>query len=322
MLEPTVCCGWREGASVADSETRAIPHIVITRAPGQNESLRAELKNALGAGARIIELPCIEFREPEDTAALDRAIRSISNFAWILFTSQNAARYFARRMRTLGAQPGKIGQTQPRIAAIGPATAEATAAEGFSVDFVPAPGTGRSFAGSFKDSVRSVAGMEVKNPTAGFLRGVAGMKILVPRSDLAIRDRGAADWTEVLREAGAEVTAVAAYQTCAAKTLEGPQFAEVMRDGADCFIFASPSAFENFARAAGGDNLRRLSRAGAFAAIGPTTAAAIRSAGIEQVIEADQPDAQALAEAIATYLKSASRASGAARAHREGAKPA
>jgi hypothetical protein len=40
------------------------------------------------------------------------------------------------------------------------------------------------------------------------------------------------------------------------------------------------------------------------------------------VIEANQPDAQTLAEAIATYLKSASVASGAAKAQREGAKPA
>lgn len=322
MPERNGYCGWRDGASVADSETRAVPRVVITRPPGQNESLRAELKNALGANARIIELPCIEFREPEDTAALDNAIRSMSNFAWILFTSQNAARYFARRMRTLGAHPGKLGQAKPRIAAIGPATAEATAAEGFSVDFVPAPGTGRSFAGSFKDSVRSVAGMEVKNPTAGFLRGVAGTKILVPRSDLALRDRGAADWTEVLREAGAEVTAVAAYQTCAAKTLEGPQFAEVVRDGADCFIFASPSAFQNFAQAAGADNLRRLSHTGAFAAIGPTTAASIRSAGIEHVIESSQPDSRMLAEAIATHLKNAALGKEAANAQTKGANPA
>lgn len=289
---------------MADSEALAPRRIVITRAPGQNESLRAELKNAFGAAVHIIELPCVEFREPEDTAALDGAIRAMSDFAWILFTSQNAARYFARRMRALGTSPAQSGNSRPRIAAIGPATAEATSAEGFSVDFVPSPGTGRSFAGSFKDSVRSVAGMEVKNATAGFLRGVAGMKILVPRSDLSLRDRGATDWTEVLREAGAEVTAVAAYQTCSPKTLGGTQFAEVVRDGADCFVFASPSAFENFARAAGLDNLKRLAKTSVFAAIGPTTAAAIRAVGVACAVESTEPDAKLLAEAIVSYLKS------------------
>ncbi|MFZ3245809.1 MAG: uroporphyrinogen-III synthase [Candidatus Acidiferrales bacterium] len=315
------CCGWLGGASVADNDNRTAKRIVVTRAPGQNESLRTELKKTLGADAGIIELPCVEFREPEDTAALDSAIHSIGNFAWILFTSQNAARYFARRMRALGTQPGQTGNPHPRIAAIGPATAEATSAEGFSVDFVPTPGTGRSFAGSFKDSVRSVAGMEVKNPTAGFLRDVAGMKILVPRSDLALRDRGATDWTEVLREAGAEVTAVAAYQTCAPKTLAGPQLAEIVRDGADCVIFASPSAFENFAGAVGADNLKRLARTSLFAAIGQTTAAAIRSAGIACAIEAAEPDTRLLAEAVAGQLKSGRRAA-TANSPSEGAKSA
>lgn len=289
---------------MADSRAARSERIVITRAPGQNETLRAELKSAFGGAARIIELPCVEFREPEDTAALDGAIRAMNDFAWILFTSQNAARYFARRMRALGRNPEQIGKARPRIAAIGPATAEATSAEGFSVDFVPSPGTGRSFAGSFKDSVRSVAGMEVKNATMGFLRGVAGMKILIPRSDLALRDRGATDWTEVLREAGAEVTAVAAYQTCSPKALGGSQFAEVVRDGADCFVFASPSAFQNFARAAGVDNLKRLAQMSVFAAIGPTTATAIRASGVACAVESTEPDAKLLAEAIVTYLKS------------------
>ncbi len=306
---------------MADNENLTAKRIVITRAPGQNESLRAELEKAFGASARIIELPCVEFREPENTAALDSAIRSISDFAWILFTSQNAARYFARRMRTLGTQPGQTGKPHPRIAAIGPATAEATSAEGFPVDFVPSPGTGRSFAGSFKDSVRSVAGMEVKNPTAGFLRGVAGMKILVPRSDLVLRDRGATDWTEVLREAGAEVTAVAAYQTCAPRALAGPQLAEIVRDGADCVIFASPSAFENFARATGADNLKRLVQTSVFAAIGPTTAMAIRSAGVACAIESTEPDSRLLAEAVASYLKGlGDRTAAATNSPSEGAK--
>jgi uroporphyrinogen-III synthase len=289
---------------VADSQALTPKRIVITRAPGQNESLRAELKNAFGVAARIIELPCVEFREPEDTAALDGAIRAMNDFAWILFTSQNAARYFARRMRALGTNPAQIARSRPRIAAIGPATAEATSAEGFLVDFVPSPGTGRSFAVSFKDSVRSVAGMEVKSSTAGFLRAIAGMKVLVPRSDLALRDRGATDWTEVLREAGADVTTVAAYQTCSPTMLAGAQFAEVMRDGADCFVFSSPSAFENFARAAGLDNLKRLAQASVFAAIGPTTAAAIRTAGLACAVESTEPDAKLLAEAIVSYLKS------------------
>ncbi len=299
-------------------ETPLVRRIVVTRASGQNESLRAEIKATFGASVQVIELPCVEFREPENSAALDSAICSICNFAWILFTSQNAVRYFARRMCALGVAPEKIEPQRPRIAAIGPATAEAASAEGFTVEFVPRPGTGRDFASNFKESVRAAAGMETRNPTAGFLRGVAGMKILVPRSDLALRDRGAVDWTEVLQEAGAEVTCVEAYQTRAPENLER-RVIEILHKGADCFVFSSPSAFHNFAHAAGADNVACLAREAVFAAIGPTTAAAIRTAGFVCAIESTEPDVKLLTEAIATYLKSMSHRSSAQVAPKPGA---
>ncbi|MGH9863915.1 MAG: uroporphyrinogen-III synthase [Candidatus Acidiferrales bacterium] len=281
--------------------------IVITRAPGQDEDLRADLSR--GAGAHVIELPCVEFRELEETNELDGAIGRLSDFAWLLFTSQNAARFFARRARALGFDFAQLPERRPRVAAIGPATAEAAKAEGFSVDFVPDAGTGRSFARNFTDCVRSVAGMEVKNPVVGFVRDAAGMKVLVPRSDLALRDRGAADWTELLRDAGAEVTAVAAYRTCMPESLAGPQLEEVRRERVDCFIFASPSAFENFAKSVGPDDLRRFASASAFAAIGPTTASAIRAAGVRCAIESAEPNAKSLIEAIGKYFSASPRRS-------------
>ncbi|HEU5411052.1 MAG TPA: uroporphyrinogen-III synthase [Candidatus Acidoferrales bacterium] len=274
--------------------------IVLTRAQGQNERLRAELVKLLGAGTRIVELPCVEFREAGETAALDDAIRALDSFDWILFTSQNAARYFGRRMRALGIEPSRERKT--RAGAIGPATAEAAAAEGFSVSFVPPGGTGRTFAGCFKDSVRSVAGMEVKNPVASFLRDVRGLKILIPRSDLALRDRGATDWTETLRDAGANVETVTTYKTGAPEALAGPQLAEILRQRVDCVVFASPSAFENFVRAAGTEALEDFSRGAIFAAIGPTTASAIRAAKMRCEIEAAEPNPKSLAGAIAARL--------------------
>lgn len=299
-------------------EKSLMRRIVVTRASGQNESLRAEIQAVFGTSVHVIELPCVEFREPEDCSALDSAIRSISDFAWIVFTSQNAAHYFARRMRALGSAPDGLARSLPRVAAIGPATAEAASAEGFTVEFVPRPGTGRHFASSFKESVRAAAGMESRNPTAGFLRSVAGMKILVPRSDLVLRDRGAADWTEVLQEAGAEVTCVETYQTRAPENL-GTRLTEVLHNGADCFVFSSPSAFQNFARCTGADNVKRLARESVFAAIGSTTAAAIRGAGFICAIESTEPDVKLLTEAIASYLKSMSDRSSAQVAPKQGA---
>ncbi|HEV2489655.1 MAG TPA: uroporphyrinogen-III synthase [Candidatus Acidoferrales bacterium] len=274
--------------------------IVITRAPGQGEGLRLQL--AKNYGAQVIELPCVEFREVEDSGPLDDAIRSLSEFSWLLFTSQNAAKFFARRCRVLGVDFAKLSAPKPCVAAIGPATAEAATSEGFSVDFIPPAGTGRNFAGIFKGCVRSVAGLEVKDPILGFVRNAAGLRVLIPRSDRAAQERGAADWTDVLRDVGAEVTEVVAYRTCMPESLAGAQLDEVLSSGADCFVFASPSAFENFVKSAGGDETRRLAEASVFAAIGPTTAAAIRAGGIPCRIEAPKSTSESLAGAIAGYF--------------------
>lgn len=281
--------------------------VVITRAMGQGEGLRIQLTKMYGA--QVIELPCVEFREPEDATALDAAIRALSSFSWILFTSQNAARFFSRRCHALGVEFKKVSARRPRVGAIGPATAETVAGEGFPVDFVPPAGTGRNFAGIFKGCVRSVAGLEVKDPVAEFIRGASGLKILIPRSDVAMRDRGAADWTEVLHEAGAGVTEVVAYRTCMPESLAGAQLDEIREKGADCFVFASPSAFENFARSVGIDDLRRFGASSVFAAIGPTTAAAIRGAGVTCAIEAAVPSAEGVAAAISEYFGGSARAS-------------
>ena len=317
MRELTACCDWQEGALVAAEAKSAARCIVLTRAQGQNERLRAELLKSLGAATRIVELPCVEFREAGETAALDDAIRALDSFDWMLFTSQNAARYFGRRMRALGIEPSRERKT--RVGAIGPATAEAAAGEGFTVQFVPRAGTGRTFAGCFKDSIRSVAGMEVKNPVASFLRDVRGMKILIPRSDLALHDRGAADWTEALRDAGAQVETVTAYKTGAPTALAGARLTEILNEGVDCVVFASPSAFQNFAGAAGAESLQHFSRGAIFAAIGPTTASAIRAAGMRCEIESPEPNPKTLAGAIAARLSGLSAAKPAA-ATQQGAK--
>ena len=115
--------------------------IVVTRAAEQSRDLVARLESM---GAIVLLFPAVSFSEPADTADLDRAIRSLAEFDWILFTSANAARFFAARCRKLGVDPGLRGNC--RCAAVGPATATAAAAEGFLVDHVAQEFTGAALA--------------------------------------------------------------------------------------------------------------------------------------------------------------------------------
>src|ERR1700680_792160 len=131
--------------------------IVVTRAIEQARDLMARLQNM---GAIVMLFPAVSFSEPSDTAELDRAIRSLGEFDWILFTSANAVRFFARRCRKLGMDPSQDGLY--RCAAVGPATASAVAAEGFPVDRV----------------AQEFLGMALAH---GLSASIAGKKILLPR---------------------------------------------------------------------------------------------------------------------------------------------
>src|SRR5580700_3787517 len=68
--------------------------IVITRAPEQAGELVSALESL---GAQVFLLPTVRFAPPESPAELDAALERLTEFDWILFTSQNAVRFFGRR---------------------------------------------------------------------------------------------------------------------------------------------------------------------------------------------------------------------------------
>ena len=74
-------------------------------------------------GASVTRLPVIEIRETEDKDALDAALSRLDLYAWILFTSSYAVRFFARR----AAECGRLAELSRHrnICAVGPATAAA-----------------------------------------------------------------------------------------------------------------------------------------------------------------------------------------------------
>jgi uroporphyrinogen-III synthase len=250
--------------------------IVLTRAAEQPDELRGEL---IRRGVLVLVLPCVEFRPPEDCAALDVALSRLPEFDWVAFTSQNAVRFFCRRLRESGRVLPDL--TLPRTAALGKATANAAAKEGLHVDFVAREArSGSEFVGEFAYAAN-------------------GKKVLLPQSDQA-----APAIADALRKAGASVTAVVAYRTCVPESLGSGVVNRIRRDGADVFVFASPSAFRNFAQLLGESGVKQFAQQSVFAVIGPTTAQAVRGAGFPVAIEAARPGARGLVDAIVEYFSS------------------
>ena len=91
--------------------------VIVTRPRAQAGPLVGRLE---GLGVQVVECPLIEIEhtsnEPVDGAGYD----------WLVVTSPNGADEIARRGRNL-----------PRVAAVGPGTAEALRAHGIEPDFVP-----------------------------------------------------------------------------------------------------------------------------------------------------------------------------------------
>ncbi len=211
--------------------------IAVTRAREQAAELSEKLR---ALGALPIEVPMIEIAPPADFAPLDDAIKHIMRYDWLVFSSANGVKYFWQRLEDCQLR-------LPRIAAVGPKTAEALRANGLRVDAMPAE--------------------YLASELASALGEMAGQRILLLQPDSAPSDLG-----EALRARGALVEAVVAYRTLPASNVQLFTPSDI-----DVITFASASAATNFARVLNGQTLPSHV---CVACIGPSTAQAARDAGL------------------------------------------
>jgi uroporphyrinogen III methyltransferase/synthase len=78
--------------------------IVVTRPAGQSAGLTSALRDL---GADVVELPAIEIIAPEDSQPIERAVRELSDYQWLIFTSANGVEGSATRW-TLRRRTGAI----------------------------------------------------------------------------------------------------------------------------------------------------------------------------------------------------------------------
>jgi uroporphyrinogen-III synthase len=250
--------------------------IVITRAPDSAHELVQKLEQA---GAEVLLLPTMGIEPPLDSRPLDDALRRLDDFNAILFISTNAVAFTFKRAQMLDKRNAMRNSPGRLIAAVGPATARAATASGIRVDYVSSACTGEALVRELGSSLR-------------------GRKVLVPRSD-----RGDERLSEALREVGAEVREVVAYRTVIAEPTDPDLIRRIRSGDVHVITFASPSAFHNLCDTIDSSELAELSTRIQFAAIGPTTARAIRNSGSRVDIVASEPSAEGLTEAILKYYE-------------------
>jgi uroporphyrinogen-III synthase len=248
--------------------------IVITRAAEQAQELTGALENL---GAEVTVLPMVSFAPPAEWEKLDQQLRQLNLFDALLFLSQNAVRYIFDRCGQLGIECEALQSSGRFIGAVGPATAAALEEKGIRVNYVAEKGTGESLARDLSESL-------------------SGRHVLLPRSD-----RGDERVPHALREIGADVTEVIAYQTVEPTRINSAVVARIRRGEVDAIVFASPSAVRNFAHAIGESELPAISKRVSFVAIGPTTASAIRSAGGHVEIKSAEASANGIVRALVDH---------------------
>ncbi len=261
------------------NQTRVLAgrRIAVTRAPDQAGDLARLLSEH---GAEVVLCPLVAFERPAESAPLDAALGRLREFDWLLFTSQNAVRFFEERRREL-----EVARewAHPRVAAVGPATAKSARELGYDVECVAEEATGLALAHSLE-------------------KELAGRTVLLPRSD-----RARPELPQALATAGAQVTDVVAYRTVAAGPEAEAALQQIRSGRVDVVTLASPSAFERLAEQLGAATLAALIGSGqlALAAIGPVTAAAIRQAGISVAVVPSKPGAESLVQALAAHYAAA-----------------
>jgi len=178
--------------------------VLITRAASQSAELRSRLEDL---HARVIECPTIHIVPPTSWKPVDDAIRRLSTYNWLLFTSANAVEQFMDRM----------GDRRPSvpIAVVGSATGKKLSEWELKPTLVP------------KD-------FRAEGLLEAFAENLVGTRILFPRAEVA-REL----LPEELRRRGAVVDVVTVYRTI--KAWSGDIGKILATERVDCIVFTSPS---------------------------------------------------------------------------------
>ena len=249
--------------------------IMVTRAREQASGFKSALAEL---GACCIEFPTIAIEPPPSWEPLDDAIRRLSSYQWVIFTSVNGVRFFMQRLWSAGLDSRELKGI--RLAAIGPKTAEAIETFGLRPDLIPKEYRAESI-------LEALAGELLK-----------GQRFLMPRAMVA-RDI----LPDTLRKRGAEIDVIPAYQTVLPADRSKDMLSRFQLGEIDCLTFTSSSTVSNFFSLLPQDEVLPLLQKTAIACIGPITAQTAEQYGLKIDIMPSEYTISGLLEAIRSYFE-------------------
>jgi uroporphyrinogen-III synthase len=240
--------------------------VVLTVSPGAFPGLADGLRRLQ---VTVEELPLLSFAPPDDWAPVDQALRHLSRYDAMAFTSPRAASGFIERYRATA----RAGSALPTVWSGGRGTSAALAPLLAPVYGAPEAETGR-------------VGAAAALAAAMLEAGVAG-PVLFPCGEIR-RD----ELPTRLRREGIAVEEVVCYRSVLAD--QSAALSAARR--AAILVVASPSVAELLAQAAPPTERPPM------LAVGPTTAAAARASGWPPAAVAVQPDVEAMLAGVRSLL--------------------
>ena len=238
--------------------------ILVTRPQGQANKLCTILEEL---GAEAVVQPAIEISEPLDWHLVDKAIGTLREFDWLVFSSSNGVRYFIERLLATGSDVRALGSI--KLAAIGPGTADELVRYHLNVDLQPSEFRAESLAAELA-------------PLA------EGKRFLLARAS-----RGREVLADEITAAGGEVTQTVVYESI---DVESPndEIAGDLAAGRFHWVTVTSSAIARSLATMFGNNLKNA----CLASISPITSATLRECGFEPAVEAKEFTMAGLARAI------------------------
>jgi uroporphyrinogen-III synthase len=226
-------------------------------------------------GAQVITAAVSVLQDPVSWDAVDEAMRHLSRYDWIVFTSQEAVRRWFQRLRR---QQVDVRTLRAKVAVVGPETAIQVREWGIIPDLMPEADYSQE---GLIEAFRHIP--------------VRGSAILLPGGQ---RNRTAL--AEELRGRGALVDTLVLYQNRPAP-LTAAIVERIQRRALDAVIFTASSQVEYLFEQLGPEERAHLQAVPSFS-IGPLTTRTLRHYGVTPVREADEPSIRILAELVREYL--------------------
>jgi len=204
-------------------------------------------------GAEAVEFPSLKVAPPADYAPMDKAIRQLQDFDWIIYSGSNCVVNFLKRLEAL--ELDKVALSEPKIAAIGHGAVCVLKKEGVQIQYIPKLHTAEDV----------IAGLGEVSDSMFLLIRVGGASRSLP---------------ERLMDLGAKVTEVTGYRMLVDATVEMAKRAFGQR--LDALALANPTAVRFLLEGAEqtGLHLAHSLKEVTIAAVGPATAKAAERQGL------------------------------------------